>query len=229
MTTESSSEADQDWSGGSDRRQEDRRARPTRIWDGFISPMRRASGRRAEDHSSYVDRYTKRDVLLLLTIFILNVADAFFTMMWLNRGGKEANPVMDFFLDIGPSAFLIQKCLVVGGWLILLLAHKNFRFARLGLYASLAVYSALLLVHFGILYFGIEPPKTISQADSNEVHGALPDGAQQAILHFQGSPAISPVRDDLAAWRPGRAMAAATAFPSGIPPLRPTNAPARAE
>ncbi len=197
-------------------------------------PMRRAAGRRVEDQASYVDRYTKHDVILLLSIFLLNVGDAFFTMMWLNRGGKEANPFMDFFLDIGPSAFLIQKCVVVGGWLILLLAHKNFRFARLGLYASLAVYSILMVVHFGILYFGIEPPKTMSLTESMEVP------AQEPMMGFQGSPAISPVRDDLAAWRPGRAMAAATAFPSfpqgvpralpqGVQKIRPTNAPPKAE
>ena len=39
---------------------------------------------------------------------------------------------MDFFLDIGPGAFLVQKCFVVGAWLLLLLVHKNFRFARIG-------------------------------------------------------------------------------------------------
>ena len=142
-----------------ERRTASRRARPTRIWDGLFSPKRRGTGgRRKEDQASYVDHYSKRDVVLLLSIFILNVCDAFFTMMWLNQGGKEANPVMDVFLDVGPGAFLIQKCLIVGAWLILLLAHKNFRFARLGLYVSLAVYSLLLILHFGIIYFGIEPP-----------------------------------------------------------------------
>ena len=93
-----------------------------------------------------------------MSVFLLNVGDAAFTMRWLSRGGQEANPVMDFFLDIGPGAFLAQKCLVVGFWLLLLLVHKNFRFARIGLYASLAVYAVLMLVHFGIVAFGVEPP-----------------------------------------------------------------------
>ncbi|MFK7896061.1 MAG: DUF5658 family protein [Myxococcota bacterium] len=186
--------------------------------------MRRTRGRRAEDHSSYVDRYTKRDVILLLTIFLLNVGDAFFTMMWLNRGGQEANPVMDFFLDIGPSAFLIQKCIVVGGWLLLLLAHKNFRFARLGLYASLAVYSVLIFVHFGILYFNIEPPKKATtslnpQAGLIEINPSTPiptspaSKATAPTRRFSGSPPMSPVRDDHAAWRPGSATTRATAAP----------------
>ena len=95
---------------------------------------------------------------MLMTIFLLNVGDAFLTMMWLERGGREANPVMDFFLDIGPTAFLVQKCLVVGFWLVILLAHKNFRFARIGLYASLVVYAMLMIIHFSIIAFKIEPP-----------------------------------------------------------------------
>jgi hypothetical protein len=144
---------------GDERREADRRSQPTRPLKGLLTPLRRAAGRRQTDRASYVDRYTKQDVLLLLTIFILNMGDAFFTMMWLGRGGREANPVMDFFLDIGPWAFLAQKCIVVGLWLVILLVHKNFRFARIGLYSALVVYGALMIVHFGIIAFGVRPPK----------------------------------------------------------------------
>lgn len=154
---------------GQDRRQADRRNAPTRPWKSWLTPLRREGGRREVDRSGYVDRYTKIDVALLLSIFLLNVADAFFTMLWLERGGKEANPVMDFFLDIGPWAFLAQKCLVVGFWLILLVVHKNFRFARIGLYASFVIYAVLLLVHFGIIAFGIDPPTANDLKESQTV------------------------------------------------------------
>ncbi len=142
-----------------ERRSNDRRNRPTMPWKDLFSPLRRARGRRAADRKGYVDRYSKQDVALLLAIFLLNVADAFLTMIWLHRGGREANPVMDYFLALGPAAFLAQKILVVGFWLILLLVHKNFRFAKVGLYASLAVYSLLLIIHFSIIVFGVEPPR----------------------------------------------------------------------
>lgn len=163
---------DPDWNGRN-RRQGDRRARPTRPWLDLFSPLRRARGRRASDRG-YVDRYTKQDVALLLAIFLLNVADAFMTMLWLHRGGREANPVMDFFLDIGPAAFLFQKCLVVGFWLILLLVHKNFRFAKIGLYASLAVYAGLLVVHFGIVALGVEPMREHDAPPRTGVERTLP-------------------------------------------------------
>ena len=145
------------WSGA-ERRRGDRRGAPTRPLARLLGPLRRESGRREEDRRSYVDRYTKREAWLLFVIFTLNVLDAFFTMIWLSRGGREANPVMDFFLDIGPAAFIVQKCFFVGFWLVLLLVHKNFRFARFGLYAALAVYSALLIVHFSIIAFDVQPP-----------------------------------------------------------------------
>jgi hypothetical protein len=144
---------------GDERRSSDRRDRPTTPWKDFLSPLRRAQGRRQSDQKGYVDRYSKWEVALFLAIFLLNIADAFMTMLWLHRGGREANPIMEFFLDIGPVAFLAQKCLVVGFWLILLLVHKNFRFAKAGLYASLAVYAFLLIVHFSIIALGVEPPQ----------------------------------------------------------------------
>lgn len=158
------------WSGVERRQQPDRRSEPTRAWTGLISflrppeapPLRRQAGRRATDQIGYVDRYTRQDLALLLTIFLLNVADAFLTLLWLERGGREANPVMDFLLDIGPWAFLAQKCLVVGLWLVILVVHKNFRLARIGLYSALVVYGLLLIVHFAIIALGIEPARTAS-------------------------------------------------------------------
>ena len=153
-----SEDTDRSWNGV-ERRLGDRRHRPTRLFAWPVAQKRRLGGRRRDDQEGYVDRYSRREVALVVSIFLLNVADAFFTMRWLARGGREANPVMDFFLDLGPGAFLVQKCLVVGAWLVLLLAHKNFRFARVGLYASFVVYALLLLLHFRIVALGIEPPQ----------------------------------------------------------------------
>jgi len=152
-------ETSSSWNG-EERRGGDRRRVPTRPWSGLVAPSRRSQGRRQGDREGYVDRYTKQDVILLLTIFLLNVGDALMTLLWLERGGREANPIMEFFLDIGPWAFLVQKCLVVGLWLVILLIHKNFRLARIGLYSALVVYGTLMIVHFGIVAFDIEPPST---------------------------------------------------------------------
>ena len=179
-----------------ERRDSDRRLRPTRPWIGILGPLRRARGRRTADRAGYVDRYSWRDVALILSVFGMNVGDAFFTMLWLNRGGKEANPVMDFFLDIGPGAFLIQKCIVVGAWLLVLLVHKNFRFARTGLYASLVVYALLMLIHFGIVASGIGPPDPRDVAETKAIsEGGLPASGDrlqtQALVIDDSSEALS--------------------------------------
>lgn len=183
---------------GVERRRADRRSAPTRPWSGLWTPLRRTTGRRASDREGYVDRYTRQDVILLLTIFLLNVGDAFFTMIWLGRGGREANPIMDFFLDIGPWAFLAQKCLVVGLWLVILVVHKNFRLARIGLYSALVVYGALMIVHFGIVAFGIEPPRPPAQ----EQRGTSPALEEPALE----GPAIrgSGITEPRITWRAGR-------------------------
>jgi hypothetical protein len=173
---------------GEERRKGDRRLESVGPWRRLVGgPLRRARGRRITDRSHYVDVYTRKDVALILAIFLLNVGDAFLTMMWLSRGGREANPVMDFFLDIGPGAFIVQKCFIVGLWLVVLMIHKNFRFARVGLYAALVVYSLLMLVHFGIIAFGVKPQLQPSEAEASGAAEAEARELRRVIL-MQNAP-----------------------------------------
>jgi hypothetical protein len=106
-------------------------------------------------------------------------------------------------LDIGPGAFLAQKCLLVGFWLLILVVHKNFRFARMGLYASLAVYVILMLVHFAILALGIEPPSAeeLAEAAVEQDHAAaetdptlapaLPDNSHDRMAVRKADPSTT--------------------------------------
>jgi hypothetical protein len=165
-----------------DRRKAHRRQRPTRPWSGLFGPLRRAHGRRLTDRAHYVDVYSRKDAFLVLVIFMLNVGDAFMTMMWLSRGGREANPIMDFFLDIGPGAFIAQKCFIVGFWLLVLLMHKNFRFARIGLYAALMVYALLMILHFGIIALGITPAPSKLDTAAHHKSIIIRDAAERADL-----------------------------------------------
>jgi hypothetical protein len=142
---------------------DDRRARPTGAWAAWAGHRRRQRGRRAGDQTgAYVDVYARRDVAMLAGIFLLNVLDAAFTLSHLSRGGREANPIMARLLDLGPDAFLFTKCFVVGGWLLFLLVHKNFRLVKLGLWATLALYAGVfgwhLFLHFGTEVLPQAPP-----------------------------------------------------------------------
>jgi hypothetical protein len=136
----------------------DRRHRPTPFWSAFLGLRRRRHGRRQDEHlGTYVDAFHRKDVALLVAIFVLNIFDALFTLIWMQRGGAEGNPVMAYFIELGDHAFLIQKCFVVGLWLVLLLVHKNFRIARLGLWAALTVYVVLIGYHFVLIASDVDP------------------------------------------------------------------------
>jgi hypothetical protein len=143
-----------------DRRQSaDRRAEPTRPWQSMLGLRRRHSGRRAgEVQNSYVDVYARGDTLLIVSILVLNILDAFLTIVHLQRGGEEANPIMDSLLQWGGyGSFLFQKCAVVGSLLILLMVHKNFKIARLGMWTLLAMYVLLFGYHLMLQTMGNYP------------------------------------------------------------------------
>jgi hypothetical protein len=141
------------------RRQRDRRLAPTRGWDSLMGFRQRHRGRRiGERDNIYVDRYTRQDVALILGIFMLNILDAFFTLRWLEMGGGEGNPLMDMLIQTNVQIFLLQKCVVVGLWLVILVIHKNFRIARVGLWTALILYTGILFYHFVLQSVGPPPP-----------------------------------------------------------------------
>lgn len=139
------------------RKSDERRDSPTRGWDSLRGFYRRKTGRRVgESDNIYVDSYTREDLLLTVGVLMLNILDAFFTLRWLGMGGGEGNPLMDMLIRSNDMLFLFQKCVVVGIWLVILVVHKNFRIARLGLWGAFILYAGILLYHF-VLQAG-EPP-----------------------------------------------------------------------
>lgn len=112
-----------------DRRvQEDRRAKTTSplslsSFFGSRKDIRRKADR---DNHYYIDRYSLRSVLTVLSALILSVADAIFTLHLVSMGATEINPVMDFFLQFGPLPFLLVKYFLTGTSLIWILVHKNY-------------------------------------------------------------------------------------------------------
>lgn len=141
------------------RRRTDRRSRPTTPLSMASLTGSRRHSRRKEDESvyHYVDRYSLRSVLVLLMALILSVMDAFFTLSLISMGAAtEFNPIMDFFLQFGPVAFLLVKYTLTGSCLIWFLVNKNrslfgklkvkyILLSVLILYALLVAYELLLL------------------------------------------------------------------------------------
>jgi hypothetical protein len=109
------------------RKQPDRRGFPTRPFSKYIFKGRRRHARRKEeDKNYYVDRYDAKYLALVLSILVLCVFDAYFTLKIILYGGKELNPLMIKFLDRFPEMSLFMKYLVTVISLVILLVHKNF-------------------------------------------------------------------------------------------------------
>ena len=127
----------------------DRRVRSTRrfsrysLWGGRRKRVRRSE----EREGSFVDLYGQRLLLLILWVALMNVADSFFTLLHLQRGGVELNPVADMLLITGRRSFVLWKAALIGLALIVLCLHKNFLLARLGLWASALTYTCLVGYH----------------------------------------------------------------------------------
>ena len=133
----------------------DRRLRPTRRFSRFtLFGGRRSSVRRALEHEgSFVDLYGMRLFLLLLWVALLNVADSYFTLVHLQAGGIELNPIAQALLSTGRANFVLAKSALIACALVVLCMHKNFILARIGLWASAGAYT--LLVGYHLLLFRV--------------------------------------------------------------------------
>jgi hypothetical protein len=114
------------------RKLKDRRTKPTPALSRFIIWGRRRTFRRKDEQSSggYVDRYDGRLFLILTMALGLNVLDSWFTMMILEDGGREINPVVGSVIQLYGDGFWVWKFAIVSVCLILLCLHTKFRLVR---------------------------------------------------------------------------------------------------
>lgn len=137
----------------SERRQhDDRRRRYATPWDSLHFRGRRKGARRTgEGRNTYVDRPARRVIFMVCVITVGSVLDALFTLLYIERGGSEANPLMALAINLGVSTFMGLKIGLTGVGVLLLALHQNFRLGLRGLY-SIALLYLLLLVYHGLLW-----------------------------------------------------------------------------
>lgn len=134
------------------RRLHDRRARPTTFLSALRFDGRRQSFRRAgEKYRAYVDCPSRRTVTLLFVVLGASVLDALFTLLFIQNGGGEANPLMAIMIHRGDTHFVGLKMAATGIGAWFLAAHQGFPMAFRGLHALAAGYVGLLLIHAAIL------------------------------------------------------------------------------
>lgn len=133
----------------------DRRRRPTLAWHWYTFFGRRRGFRRRSDQekSGHVDRLSPALFFLLILILALNVADSFLTMMIIDLGGKEYNPIVRSVMDLHGDQFWIWKFALVSLSLVLLMLHRGYRlFRRIiimisSFYLFVVIYEIYLLSH----------------------------------------------------------------------------------
>lgn len=90
-------------------------------------------------------------------LFILNALDALLTIYWVRNGfATEGNQLMAGLLDMGNAPFLTVKIMVGAVAAIVLSRWGNLKIAQYGLTITLAIYLALMGIHFftGLSAFG---------------------------------------------------------------------------
>ncbi|MGH8567709.1 MAG: DUF5658 family protein [Gammaproteobacteria bacterium] len=132
--------------------------RRLRLWSLIYGAWRgrRAAERRTGTPAGYVDRYPASVVLAAVALFTLAMADAYGTLVLLEAGAQEVNPVMEALLEAEPAWFVPVKLAITAVGVLLLVLHKNFSlfgrlpvlkimYGLLGLYGCLIAYEGVLL------------------------------------------------------------------------------------
>jgi len=100
---------------------------PTLFSKYWVTGMRSVP-RRQEDRLSpkIVDRYSKKILAIILFILGLSILDAAFTLVLVERGAKELNPFMAYYLERSPFIFFCIKYMLTSASVLLILFIKDF-------------------------------------------------------------------------------------------------------
>ena len=130
----------------------DRRVHSTTLCSALRVHGRREEFRRAGEAAyAYADCPSRRAVVLLFFVLGASALDALCTLLFIQRGGQEANPFMALMLSYGQTPFVGIKMALTGIGAWLLVAHHYFPMAYRGLLGLAGGYIGLLLLHAAIL------------------------------------------------------------------------------
>ena len=88
---------------------------------------------------------------MLLAVALLVVFDAVATWSFIHQGGEEGNPIVAWFLELGPAAFWTLKLAPLPLMILYFASKRYFLWTRLMAYLLLVAYTALAGFHlYGI-------------------------------------------------------------------------------
>lgn len=137
----------------------DRRKRPTRPWDA-LRFNRRTGQRRAEElrKPHFVDHVSRRSAFLALLILALSTVDAVATLVLLDSGCEEINPLMLLLLQCGPVAFLAGKLAMTAAAVPVFLVRQHHRLFESGVRVAhvppllIGIYGALIAYEIALMF-----------------------------------------------------------------------------
>ena len=138
--------------GAATRRGPDRRSAPTPRFSRytFLGGRRHGVRRDSEREGTFVDLYSLHVVLAVTWVALMNMGDSYFTMVHLQSGGIELNPVAGYLLTTGRVGFVLAKAAMISVALVVLLLHKNFWLARVGMWVAAGAYTLLNVYHLSL-------------------------------------------------------------------------------
>ena len=112
----------------------------------------RQQARRQSDRNRilYFDRYNKTLFRLIVLILFFSVADAFLTLLLIDYGAIELNPLMAFYLDLGPLLFVTVKYALTSLSLFVLLVYSKNSLKSLNIYIG-SVFSVIFIAFAGVV------------------------------------------------------------------------------
>jgi hypothetical protein len=120
------------------------------VWYGSFNPRRRSPPRRLGDSGFHsLDWHSAHLLAVAIGILLLSVSDAFLTMMLLQGGADEVNPVMAALIYRSVAMFAALKMGMTSLGVVLMVFLARYRFMRLlrvewVLYGVLIAYVALI-------------------------------------------------------------------------------------
>ena len=126
------------------------------LMHGSFRPRRREPRRADERAFSAVDWHHPQWLAIAMLIVVFSCIDALLTLVLLERGAYEANPMMAPLVERSAFVFAVVKIGLTAGGVVLLTQLARLRaFGRIPvgalLYVVLAIYGALIAYEFGLL------------------------------------------------------------------------------
>jgi Domain of unknown function (DUF5658) len=139
----------------------DRADRRRRVWwsvcYGSFNPRRRALPRRLDESRFHsLDWHSAPLLAVAVSILLLSVVDAFLTLLLLQGGAAEVNPIMGTLIYSSVAVFAALKMAMTSIGIVLLVVLARYRFMRLlrvewVLYGVLIAYVSLVSYEVWIL------------------------------------------------------------------------------